>query len=72
MVLEYGPLEGLHPVRLTIQIRDFVELVGYREALLSQPAMLIPIVEEQATRSLACFRKETRACLVVWGLVRCA
>ena len=55
---EHGALEVLHAVGLAIQIARFRELVGDGIALLGEAAVLLPVGQECATYTLACFGEE--------------
>src|SRR5262245_5654616 len=55
MGLEDGALEVLDGIRFAVQWRDLLELAGDGIALLGQPTMLLPVVEEEAADGLAGF-----------------
>ncbi len=58
VVLEDCALEILHFVGLPVQVRHFVELIRYREALLGETSVRLPIFEEQPANSFARFREK--------------
>src|SRR5437870_2624225 len=59
MVLEDGALEVLHHVGLAVEVGSFLYLAGDGVALLGQTAVLVPVVEEDTSHSLASLREGT-------------
>ena len=53
VVLEPGALEVLGGIRLTVGWVDLIDDVGQREALLRQPAILLPVLQEAVADLLA-------------------
>jgi len=63
MLLEDGALEVLHRVGLAIRLALFLHLIGDREALLRQPTVAVPVLQEGAADGLAGLLKRARSAL---------
>src|SRR5258708_6115414 len=62
MFLEYSTLEVLHCVGLAVCVACLLHLLTYWVALLRQPAVRVPVVQERAADSLVGLREGTGVC----------